>query len=126
MAHATDETLVDGQILLGSYLDTAPGGSYERLGERHQGGRPSQRIGKLEHVWTVSGVAPGAALALEVDAEGLPEEEDDTEPGEGDAPDGDPGGATGEPLAEQEGNRTPTDELLQRQQQLQREGGGDE
>jgi hypothetical protein len=69
VAHATGETLIDGEIQLGSYLDTAPGGSYERLAERHQGGRPSQRVSKLEQVWTVSGVAPGAGITLEIDAE---------------------------------------------------------
>jgi PKD repeat protein len=69
VAHATGETSMDGEILGGTYLDTTSAAGFERVAERHQGGKPSQRVSKLEHVWTVTGVSDAADVTLEVDAE---------------------------------------------------------
>jgi PKD repeat protein len=69
IAHATGETSIDGAIQSGTYLDTTTAAGSERLLERHQGGKPNLRVSKLEHVWTVTGVAAGAEVTLEVDAE---------------------------------------------------------
>ena len=76
-AYASAETTLSGSILSGSYLDTASDAGFERLTEQHQGGRPSKRVSALEHVWTVSGVAPGAAVTLAVDTEAPANQESD-------------------------------------------------
>jgi PKD repeat protein len=69
VAHATGETSMDGAIQSGTYLDTTNAVGFERLAERHQGGKPSLRVSKLEHIWTVTGVPAAAEVTLEVDAE---------------------------------------------------------
>jgi len=69
VANASTEATTSGSIQLGSYADTANDSGFERLAEQHQGGRPSRRVSKLEHVWTVTGVVSGAQVTLEVDAD---------------------------------------------------------
>lgn len=68
-AHATGESSIDGSIQAGSYIDTHAGSGTETLAEEHTGGKPSSRISKFEHLWTITGVMPGAQVTLKFEAE---------------------------------------------------------
>ena len=67
-AYATSESTSAGEIAGGSYLNTQISAGSETLREVHQGGRPSRRVSAVDHTWTVTGIAPGATVILEVDA----------------------------------------------------------
>lgn len=64
--YASSESMAYGQIVSGSYLSTQDLQGYERLSEQHQGGRPNRRVSQLNHSWTLSNVAAGAVVSLEV------------------------------------------------------------
>ena len=68
-AYVASETNIDGAILSGSYLDTVSSNGFEELTERHQGGKPKNRVSSLEHTWEIIGIQPGATVTLEIDAE---------------------------------------------------------
>jgi hypothetical protein len=67
--HAGGETSVSGTTEIGSYLDTTVASGYQRLVEQHQGGKPRNRVSRLEHYWHLSGVNASAAVTLTLDAE---------------------------------------------------------
>ncbi len=68
VAVATTEGTAMGAIQSGSYASTQVVTGTETLVERHSGGRPSNRRSQLDHTWTVTGVAPGSTVDLEVRA----------------------------------------------------------
>jgi hypothetical protein len=77
IAVATSEITALGAIQSGSFANTQVIASTETLVERHSGGRPSNRRSELDHTWTVTGVAPGATVGLEVHASAPPNDEAD-------------------------------------------------
>ncbi|MEH6576335.1 MAG: zinc-dependent metalloprotease family protein [Amphritea sp.] len=70
-ANASGESTMAGAVISGTYMDTTVSSGYERLAEQHQGGKPKNRVSQLEHIWNITGVAPGALVSLEVDAQAL-------------------------------------------------------
>ncbi|WP_051305386.1 zinc-dependent metalloprotease family protein [Desulfogranum mediterraneum] len=77
IATASSELTTMGLVSGGSYLDTTVEAGIERLSETHQGGRPSKRVSRLEHLWTITGVEPGAVVTLGLMAEAAPNSEND-------------------------------------------------
>jgi hypothetical protein len=66
VAVSTSESMALGSIMSGSYLSTQNPSGAETLSEQHSGGKPQNRRSYLDHSWTVTGVAPGATVGLEV------------------------------------------------------------
>lgn len=65
---ASEQTLM-GEITAGTFLNTTVEAGFEQLSELHQGGKPANRVSRLEHVWTIDAVAPGAQAELRVKAQ---------------------------------------------------------
>ena len=68
VTHAASETSIAGSVVVGSYLNTASAEDYERITEQHQGGKPQNRVSRMEHHWTISGIPAAATVTLDVDA----------------------------------------------------------
>jgi len=68
VTHASSETSISGSVVVGSYLNTVSTGDYERIAEQHQGGKPQNRVSRMEHRWTISGIPAAATVTLDVDA----------------------------------------------------------
>ncbi len=65
---ASGETHVTGTVLSGNYTDTHySDGSYQRLGESHQGGKPADRWDLLEHIW-IFNLQNGTGLSFNAEA----------------------------------------------------------
>lgn len=78
VAVATSESTLSGSIQSGSYMDTQDAAGSETLTEQHSGGKPSGRTSFLEHIWTITGVVPGATVELEVTASAAANSEDES------------------------------------------------
>ncbi|GAA5496110.1 hypothetical protein Rhal01_02291 [Rubritalea halochordaticola] len=63
------ETMIDGSIIAGSYLDTQSSNNvYEVLQEAKTNGKPSSRVSSLEHTWSFDIGAGGILVELSVEA----------------------------------------------------------
>ena len=67
VAYASSESTTFGTVS-GNYLDTVDPETAEILTESHSGGKKSERISRLEHIWQIGTLAAGTTVTLKVTA----------------------------------------------------------
>ncbi|WP_346187454.1 cadherin domain-containing protein [Rubritalea halochordaticola] len=69
IATSNAETMIDGQVISGSMVDTQTSNNiYEVLQEAKSSGKPSTRVSSLEHTWSFDIGAGGILVELNVEA----------------------------------------------------------